>query len=111
MTAMLLQPRDTVDAELWDRLVGRIVADHHLDQADAEQAMEQGLAFLLRCATSTEPLSPTETEDIGWHTFILYTRAYAQWCEQHAGRFIHHEPLDQGCIDDGGSTCSSKCMS
>jgi hypothetical protein len=110
MTAVLAQPKDTVDAVLWERLVGRIVEDHGLGREAAEATMEQGLAFMLRCATATEPQSPTEVEDIGWHTFILFTRAYAAWCERFAGRFIHHEPVDQGCIDDGGSKCSQKCM-
>ncbi|MBO0880719.1 MAG: hypothetical protein J2P17_10325, partial [Mycobacterium sp.] len=32
--------------------------------------------------------------DIGWHTFILYTKDYASFCNRVAGRFIHHEPND-----------------
>ncbi|WP_223884458.1 glycine-rich domain-containing protein [Micromonospora craniellae] len=30
--------------------------------------------------------------DIGWHTFILHTREYAEFCQRLAGRFIHHQP-------------------
>ena len=27
-----------------------------------------------------------------WHTFILYTRQYARFCDEHAGHFLHHTP-------------------
>lgn len=33
-----------------------------------------------------------EIDDM-WHTFILFTRDYQQFCEHHFGYFIHHEPL------------------
>lgn len=30
-----------------------------------------------------------------WHTFITFTREYAAFCEQVAGRFIHHVPAEK----------------
>lgn len=27
-----------------------------------------------------------------WHTFILFTRDYAQFCETYFNKFMHHEP-------------------
>jgi hypothetical protein len=30
--------------------------------------------------------------DDAWHTFLIYTREYADFCDQIAGRFIHHVP-------------------
>lgn len=27
-----------------------------------------------------------------WHTFILFTRDYADFCERHFGLFVHHAP-------------------
>lgn len=31
-----------------------------------------------------------------WHTFILFTKEYAQFCNKFAGKFIHHAPtIDQ----------------
>lgn len=29
-----------------------------------------------------------------WHTFIIFTRLYAEFCEQTAGRFLHHSPTE-----------------
>jgi hypothetical protein len=31
-----------------------------------------------------------------WHTFILFTSAYARFCQQLGGGFIHHLPGDPG---------------
>jgi hypothetical protein len=27
-----------------------------------------------------------------WHAFVLFTREYAEFCEQYVGRFCHHTP-------------------
>jgi hypothetical protein len=34
--------------------------------------------------------------DPGWHTFVLHTRDYREFCRRVAGRFIDHG----GCHDD-----------
>lgn len=98
-------PRTLVPADLFDRLVRRIVKDEQTDQATAERIMGQALAFLKACAVNPGVgLSPSPAVDIGWHTFILHTREYASFCEQVAGRFIHHAPTD-------GDACGhSKCV-
>jgi hypothetical protein len=85
-----------IPAEQFDRLTARITAEHHdIDQANAERIMDQALAFLAAAGTHTdEPLSPAALVDVGWHTFILYTREYAEFCDRVAGRFIHHAPHD-----------------
>jgi hypothetical protein len=58
--------------------------------------MDQALAFLGACARDhDEPLAPSELVDIGWHAFVLCTQDYAQFCDQIAGRFIHHTPTDE----------------
>jgi hypothetical protein len=30
--------------------------------------------------------------DSVWHQFILFTREYADFCNSHLGRFLHHQP-------------------
>jgi len=44
---------------------------------------------------ATEPIGPSDLVDLGWHTFILHTREYADFCARIGGRFIHHVPDDQ----------------
>ncbi|WP_410642052.1 glycine-rich domain-containing protein [Amycolatopsis sp. lyj-346] len=90
--------QDLVPEELFDRLVDRIAREHQLGREYAVRIMGQALAFLGTCARSAEPLAPSDIVDIGWHTFLLYTREYAGFCDRVAGRFIHHEPADTGLV-------------
>jgi hypothetical protein len=84
-----------VDDRLWKRLVNRIVMDEQLDRQVAERIMDQALGFLQLCAIEPDgAYSPSPLVDIGWHTFILYTREYAEFCDRLAGFFIHHAPAD-----------------
>jgi hypothetical protein len=95
--------QDLVSEELFDRLVDRICREHQLGREYAMRIMDQALAFLGTCARSAEPLAPSEVVDIGWHTFLLYTREYADFCDRVAGRFIHHEPTDTGLLTISGT--------
>ncbi|MEU1601830.1 glycine-rich domain-containing protein [Micromonospora matsumotoense] len=85
--------RELVSDELFTRLARRIAHDHpELSPDLPARIADQALAFLGACAVTTESIGPSEMVDIGWHTFILHTRDYADFCERTAGRFIHHEP-------------------
>jgi hypothetical protein len=82
-----------VDDQLWKRLVNRIVNEKQLDRQLSERIMDQALGFLQLCAIEPDGVySPSPLVDIGWHTFILYTREYAEFCNRLAGFFIHHAP-------------------
>ncbi|GLZ34707.1 hypothetical protein Lesp02_68940 [Lentzea sp. NBRC 105346] len=93
--------RSLVPIALFDRLTDRISADHGFEPALAARVMDQALVFLKACADRPgAPLSPSWLVDVGWHTFLLYTRDYAEFCDRVAGRFIHHVPTD----GPGGTT-------
>jgi hypothetical protein len=95
-TADLIDGRALLPLTLFNRMVARIGADHpELPDGMPARIMDQALAFLGTCATATEPIGPSDAVDIGWHTFILYTREYAEFCSTVAGRFIHHVPDDE----------------
>lgn len=101
-----LANKSLVGDVLWSRLVNRVMKDHEFQdiyghesvevQSDiAESIMDQTVSFLQVVATGTDgPYSPSEQVDIGWHTFIVYTREYGEFCQQIAGRMIHHAPSD-----------------
>lgn len=92
--------RSLIPDTLFDRLVERIVRDEDMARPLASRIVDQTLAFLAACATEhDEPLAPSSLVDIGWHAFLLHTRAYVQFCQQIAGRFLHHEPTEPGTID------------
>lgn len=108
-TSALVAPatnKSLISSELWDRLVNRTIKSMefqqihcHLDEAAqqewAERIIDQTLGFLLVLAkTSDSTLSPSPKVDIGWHTFLMYTREYADFCQRIAGRIIHHAPFD-----------------
>lgn len=97
-----------IDPALWDRLVVRIVNDpaflSRIGEDTTEQAtlayagriLNQALTYLSLVAEHPGVgFSPSPLVDIGWHAFLLYTRDYARFCWQIAGRFIHHVPSDQ----------------
>lgn len=105
-TAEKLRYKNLVPDALWVRLVSRIRKDHpEVDEALAERIMNETLAFIHACANGVATrLAPSPSVDIGWHTFILYTKSYTEFCETHAGKYIHHEPSDIPEVEfDGGS--------
>lgn len=98
-----LSNKGLISDQLWTRLTSRIVKDEGMDLALAERIMDQALGFLRLCAekTSPEAYSPSPLVDVGWHTFILYTKPYARFCQEIAGHFIHHNPTDEEGVDYG----------
>ncbi|GGO70833.1 glycine-rich domain-containing protein [Nonomuraea cavernae] len=100
--------RTLITPQLLGRLVARIRADHPQHAHQADQIMEQALAFLATCAANPDArLGPSELVDIGWHTFILYTKEYAEFCFRAAGRFIHHQPDDAPGESAGGGPAAT----
>lgn len=94
---LTMSPRSTgralVSDELFARLSARIAHDHpELDPDLPPRILDQALAFLAACGVTAAPIGPSTLVDIGWHTFILHTHDYAEFCHRIAGRFIHHEP-------------------
>ena len=86
------------------RIVRRMMHDHGMEEARAAAAFEETLRFLERCAAPhAGPLTPTPEIDKGWHTFLLFSRAYRGYCSRiGGGRFIDHEPND-------AATCFVHC--
>lgn len=74
-----------------------IVADHRreLDRflALSGAAMAQGRFYGMMGAI-----------DELWHTFVIFTREYARFCDEVCGRFLHHVPEVEGEGDKSGDT-------
>lgn len=85
-----------VDDVLEHRLVQRIMKDEDLTFDLASRILDQAVGYLKLAALRPDMhYSPSPLVDIGWHTFILYTREYGKFCrELTGGQFIHHEPTD-----------------
>ncbi|MEM1312875.1 MAG: hypothetical protein AAGF07_05445 [Patescibacteria group bacterium] len=49
---------------------------------------------------------PTQVVDLIWHSHVLHTKDYMSFCDQVAGKFIHHSP--EGFTDENFAKNSSK---
>jgi hypothetical protein len=96
--------REVVPADLWDKQVGLLVRDYPYDSIMAARVLGQGYAYLLTAMHHRGEklgLAPSKLVDIGVHTIILDTVAYAALCERfNDGDFLHHVP-DVEMKDDG----------
>ncbi|GAB1333441.1 hypothetical protein ACE1SV_00310 [Streptomyces sp. E-15] len=89
--------RDVVPAALWEKQAGLLMRDYPYDSVMAERVLGQGYAYLLTAMNhrgESLGLAPSKIVDVGVHTIILDTVAYAELCEQYNdGHFLHHVPL------------------
>ncbi|PAZ09346.1 hypothetical protein CLM62_47080 [Streptomyces sp. SA15] len=83
-------------ADLWDKQVGLLMRDYPYDSVMAARVLGQGYAYLLTAMKhrgESLGLAPSKLVDIGVHTVILDTVAYAELCAGYNdGVFLHHVP-------------------
>jgi hypothetical protein len=94
-------PRELVSSELFARLVRRTAKEHDLSEEIARRSVTQ--AVMMLGAIGDNPgvtFYPSVAVDYGWHTFILDTQHYHEFCERVAGKYIHHNPIE-GATDGG----------
>ncbi|MFG2114840.1 glycine-rich domain-containing protein [Streptomyces sp. NPDC048718] len=86
--------RDLVEPPLFQRLAAFCAAEYGMELPLAEAVMDQGLAFLWTMGSTGkgDVMAPSRQVDPAWHTFMLHSQEYAQWCEKNFGRFLHHAP-------------------
>lgn len=77
-------------------VVHRFSQDHRISIEDSEEIFLETKRWLWLCATNPDVHLPLFSEaraiDEMWHTFLLFTRDYAAFCETHFGKFVHHHP-------------------
>ena len=106
LAASCLDNRHLVPRRLWTLLVDRIIKEWKVSPPLADRVLDQAIGFLRLCAARPgETYSPSTLVDIGWHVFIIHTKAYAAFCEALAGRFIHHTPYNEDEVDISGADC------
>lgn len=97
MTVINVPPGQAVEFPLnnvnFELVVGDLMVSDGLNEATARQALNQVLIFLGQVIRHPEVIfKPDALTDVAWHRFMLRSRAYVAWCEQHAGRYLHHDP-------------------
>ena len=69
-------------------LAKKLIDENHIDEAISE--FKRFIALLIIDEGGVVMYS-SEVDEV-WHTFILFTREYAHFCEEVYGTFIHHNP-------------------
>lgn len=68
----------------------------HLDDRDLSNVISGLKEYFFICNTAGRRLvsMPSQAVDAAWHEFILFTRAYDDFCRRGLGRFLHHTPAE-----------------
>ncbi len=77
-----------------DLVVGRFMKLQKVSQAEAERIFQELMKFLYVCAHVPASSPPSAIVDEMWHTFIVFTWDYYEFCVNYVGRFLHHQPVD-----------------
>lgn len=76
-----------------NEIIARYARDYDLSYGDAERHFFELRRFLAMCAINEGPAYGMRGQiDEAWHTFIMFTRNYAEFCQVVGGRFLHHQP-------------------
>ncbi|WP_217566683.1 hypothetical protein [Streptomyces sp. GbtcB7] len=96
-TPVAAQPRTgrslVTDTE-YDMLAAFCAAEYGLERCVADRVVDQALTLVYVMGTTGEgaAMAPSQQVDPGWHTLILHTDWYADWCDRNFGYFLHHQP-------------------
>jgi hypothetical protein len=81
-----------------DKVKDRLKQGHLWTEEEAEATKEDFIRFAALTFLSDKELVPTKKIDEFWHTFLIFTRMYKEWCEMNwgSGWFLHHTPGHTG---------------
>jgi hypothetical protein len=79
-------------------ILSRYIIETGVSKQTAREHEREIKRFLLVCALNEtgQSIGMAGPVDELWHTFILFTQEYAEFCQQVAGRFLHHAPALPG---------------
>jgi hypothetical protein len=76
-------------------VVARYMRDCGVDESDAELHSRELRRYLFVAATHPAERWPMVAAiDPLWHSFLLFTKSYQEFCRALGQPFIHHEPFD-----------------
>jgi hypothetical protein len=90
-----------------DPIVARYMEEQRLPAEVAREHERELKRYLALCALDADgAYGMNGPVDELWHAFITFTRDYARFCDEVAGRFIHHIPTppDAGYEADGAAS-------
>lgn len=79
-----------------EEVIERYAKDQNLPLPVAREHERELKRYLALSASEPAGFGMRGPIDELWHTFILFTEKYASFCDQVAGRFLHHTPGNAG---------------
>lgn len=76
------------------RVIERHVQDQNVPPHTAARRFDGLKQFLAVAAIMPGRKVTSPAIDAMWHTFLLFTKDYRQFCDGYLGRFIEHEPFE-----------------
>lgn len=93
---LALQERSPVDHIMrypFSQVREKMLMEGGVEPAQVDEAIEEFRKYLHLIALGHSSLGMFSKEvDKVWHTFILFTRDYAEFCQKTFGFFLHHQP-------------------
>lgn len=77
-------------------LSDRIAASCGIKSDEVTDILSEVVKYLNLTAYYEQRLTPSLMVDYAWHEFILCTKAYSEFCQDHFGKYIHHHPGGTG---------------
>ncbi len=88
-----------------EHITERYASDYDLSLDVARAHERECKRFLILCALNHgESYGMRGPTDNYWHTFIMFTKEYQAFCDQVAGRFLHHVPRSSKSPPKGKSS-------
>lgn len=88
-----------------EEVVFRFAEDFGVSEQDSQEIFQETLKWLWLCAYQSEEAEAGRSQfvevpllgeffalDLMWHTFILFTQDYHDFCQEYFSTFIHHIP-------------------
>lgn len=73
-------------------IITKFCSEYDVEHELAKEYFIEVKKFLFLCANTTDRLAPSFEIDKIWHTFILFTKDYRQYCMHFLGKYIDHVP-------------------
>lgn len=74
-------------------VIARFQKDGGLSEEEACLQFDELLKYLVLCSQKTVGIYGMRGPiDNAWHSFLMFTRLYQQFCDDVLGQFVHHRP-------------------
>ena len=80
-------------------LLHRYSMDYGVSKKEAIRCFDALKQFMIVCAVKPGYKVTSDPIDRMWHTFLLFTRDYKDFCVNNLGKFIEHEPFENAMPD------------